>query len=371
MSYLAASSAMPMGAKEVDKPRGAMIRIPRITLTLIVGVAVTFMQKSVAAQSAMYQFLQCEIGLTSSQIDAIHDGTPQAVSLPARSPSEVFLIGVIYIKAPPERYLNYARDIGELRKLSSYEAVGSFSAQPVLSDLRGFTLDRDEVDDLKHCIPGDCSLQISISSIEKLGRTINWSSPDVFDQVNEYVRRDALNVLLAYQQAGNPALGVYNDKPDPTVVDTTFASLLTYKHLLLQRYLPGLYQHLMVYPKEKSPGMEDRFYWAKVRFGLKPTFRIVHTVMMKGDPKDSVAYAIAEKQLYATHYFKSALNLSICIRDADATKAKGFYLMMIMGSEQSGLTGARGTVLRKVAVNRSIANLRRALINIRERLEKQ
>jgi hypothetical protein len=47
----------------------------------------------------------------------------------------------------------------------------------------------------------------------------------------------------------------------------------------------------------------------------------------------------------------------------------GFYLIMLMGSEQAGLTGVKGSVVRKVAVGRSVSNLRDALTTIRSDLE--
>ena len=47
----------------------------------------------------------------------------------------------------------------------------------------------------------------------------------------------------------------------------------------------------------------------------------------------------------------------------------GFYLIMAMGSEQAGLTGVKGTILRKAAVSRSLSNLQDALTGIRATLE--
>ena len=76
-----------------------------------------------------------------------------------------------------------------------------------------------------------------------------------------------------------------------------------------------------------------------MNFGLKPTLRVVQKLIRRGGPKESVAYAFAEKQLYSSHYFETALDLSFCIRD-DAN-GPGFYLIMLMGSEQAGLTGVR------------------------------
>jgi len=90
---------------------------------------------------------------------------------------------------------------------------------------------------------------------------------------------------------------------------------------------------------------------------------------MRGNPTDQVASAIAEKQLYSSHYFETALDLSFCVRGSNGPKQPGFYLIMAMGSEQAGLTGAKGSIVRKVAVGRSVSNLREALTTVRNTLE--
>lgn len=51
-------------------------------------------------------------------------------------------------------------------------------------------------------------------------------------------------------------------------------------------------------------------------------------------------------------------------------EAPGFYLIMLMGSEQAGLTGVKGSVVRKVAVGRSVSNLQDALTTIKSHLER-
>jgi hypothetical protein len=50
-------------------------------------------------------------------------------------------------------------------------------------------------------------------------------------------------------------------------------------------------------------------------------------------------------------------------------KQPGFYLIMAMGSEQLGLTGGKGSIVRKTAVGRSVSNLRDALTTIKNTLE--
>jgi len=95
----------------------------------------------------------------------------------------------------------------------------------------------------------------------------------------------------------------------------------------------------------------------------------VHVLTMRGNPSDPIAYAIAEKQLYSSHYFETALDLAFCVRDTTNSKQPGFYLIMVMGSEQAGLTGAKGAIVRKAAVGRSVSNLQNALATIKRTLE--
>jgi hypothetical protein len=206
------------------------------------------------------------------------------------------------------------------------------------------------------------------TSIDHLHRSIDWSAPDVDEQVNQHLQTTALERVLAYQREGNKALGAYNDKRDPTAVPEQFAYLLSYGNALSE-HEPDFYHYLLLYPGAKPANYEDTFYWAKVKFGLKPTLRIVHMVTMRGGPADPIASAIAQKQLYSSHYFETALDLSICIRgDVDA-KPPGFYLIKALGSEQAGLTGPKGAIVRKAAVDRAVSNLQRVLMHIRNMLE--
>jgi len=346
----------------------AVIRSVIHTLALLILIAAAAVPGSSQSNPDLQTFFRQDVGLSGDQIAAIQSGKAVVKALPSRTPAEVFLFGAIYIHAAPESYLQFARDFDRRRERSAYWALGVFSNPPQLSDLKNFSFDNDEVQALKKCTPGDCQIQMPASSIAELHRSINWSAADVNEQVNRLLQKTALQRLLAYQREGNQALGVYNDKHDPTVVPEQFAYMLTYAKALPAR-LPDFYTYLLAYPNAKPPNVEDTFYWAKVKFGLKPTLRVVQMVTMRGDSADPVAYAIAEKQLYSSHYFETALDLSFCIRGKDHPKQPGFYLITAMGSEQAGLTGAKGAVIRKAAVGRSISHLQDGLTAIRNTLE--
>ena len=266
-----------------------------------------------------------------------------------------------------ESYLKLASDIDALRKLPSYLAIQSFSDPPQLSDLEDFTLEEQDITDLRDCKTGHCQVQLPNEAIEDFQRSINWSAPDVADRVNRLAQRLALQALLEYRQGGNGALGAYRDKKHPAAVAETFASLVK-PFEALPVYLPELNDYLLEYPKAKSDNVQAGFYWEKVNFGLKPTFRIIQKIVYRGAVGKKPAYAVAEKQIYASHYFETALDLTVCVKDAHRS---GFYIITVKGSKQAGLTGLKGSIVRKVAVDKTRSSLERVLVTIKQKLESQ
>ena len=310
------------------------------------------------------------VGLNDNQIGEIHDGKAIAKILDSPTADQVFVFGSVYINSTPERYLRLASDIDTLRKLPSYLALRKFSDPPQLSDLTGFTLDEEDFKQLKNCKAGHCEVQLPSEAMEQFQRSVNWSAPDASDQANQLAQQMALQALVNYQQGGNAALGTYRDKNHPAAVAETFASLLN-RSKALPVYLPELREYLLNYPKADSSGIQSEFYWEKVNFGLKPTIRMVQAVIYQGKSPQQPAYAVAVKQLYASHYFESALDLTVCVKDGQRPDHLGFYLITLKGSQQAGLTGLKGGIVRKVAVDKTRSSLEKALVSIKQKLESQ
>ena len=317
---------------------------------------------------SLHGFFANNIGLSDQQIAAIKNGKAVVKAMPSRSPAEVFLFGAVYVHAAPEKYIQFAHDFDRLRQLPNYLALGVFSDPPQLSDLTGFSFDDDDIKALKDCKPGNCLIQMPASSMEQAENAVDWSAADPSQQVSPPLRTAALELVRRYQRDGNQALGVFHDKRTPTDVPQQFAYMLSYAKALPEQ-LPEFHRYLLKYPEQRPTNTDDAFYWAKVKFGLKPTLRIVHLITMRGKPGDPVVYAVAEKQLYSSHYFETALDLSFCVRADDTASESGFYLIKEMGSEQAGLTGLKGSIVRKAAVSGSLSNLQKALMAIRNTLE--
>jgi hypothetical protein len=323
----------------------------------------------VRAESAdePYKFFREFAGLNEDQIVAIRSGKPIAKVIESPTPDEVYVFGSVYVEATPESYLKLASDVDTLRKLPSYLAIQSFSDPPQLSDLEGFNLEQQDITELKNCKAGHCQLQLPTEAMEEFQQSIDWSAPDVADRVNRLAQRLALQALTEYMKGGDTALGAYRDKKHPAAVAETFASLIG-RFEALPVYLPELNAYLLDYPKAKSENVQAGFYWEKVNFGLKATFRIVQKIVYRGAIGKEPAYAVAEKQIYASHYFQTALDLSVCVKDSQRS---GFYIITVKGSKQAGLTGLKGSIVRKVAVDKTRSSLERVLETIKQKLESQ
>jgi hypothetical protein len=316
--------------------------------------------------AALDDYLHSYAGLSESQIASVHSGQAIAKTLHSRKADEILVLGAIYIDATPESYLRYISDFDRLRALPGYLAIGGFNEPPLLSDLRGFTFEPEDIADLQRCTPGDCDLQLPAAYMGA-NLPIDWSAPNSADRANTFLQHAVLARLAAYRKQGDRALGVYNDKPQPTRCADRVQFLLSYSQAL-RHELPAFYHYLLSYPSDRPASVQDYFYWSKVKFGLKPTLRVVQVVVAEGNTAGDPAYTIAEKQIYSSHYFQAALDLTFLVRDP-AHPSCGFYLVKTMGSEQAGLTGFKGSIVRRVALDRSAPSLQKSLELIKQSLE--
>jgi hypothetical protein len=321
-------------------------------------------QPSVSQPAALFT----QLGLTAQQRMSIDEGHPVAKVLPWGGPSEVYVFGAVYVEGSPAPYLKFARNVSLLKGTPGYLAVGELPAAATTDDLNGLSLEPDDVKALKSCREGDCDVQLPTASIQAFKEAVNWSQPDAAAQANGLARTMVLDLVRAYRQGGNTALGIYRDKQHPARVADQFATMVG-RSATLPDVLPELRQYLLGYPDASLAGADPFFYWEKVEFGLKPTIRVNHGVIYSAGDSNGGVSAVAIKQLYASHYFHTALDVSVCLTDASRPERRGFYLMTLKSSEQDGLTGPKGSILRKIVVDKTRSSLEKALASIKDTLE--
>ncbi len=179
-----------------------------------------------------------------------------------------------------------------------------------------------------------------------------------------------MGLVRAYQAEGNAALGHYDDGDEPLPVAEQFRALLTSGNQLPVP-VPGLMAYLDEYPRGRPADAEDFFYWSVVDFGLKPTLRVNHVIVYSLAASPSgVAYVIAIKQLYASHYFHTTLELRFLVDDDSRTSGPGFYLLSITRSRSDGMTGLKGSLLRPIISRRSRNAVRGYLEHVKRQVER-
>jgi hypothetical protein len=96
------------------------------------------------------------------------------------------------------------------------------------------------------------------------------------------------------------------------------------------------------YPKGKSPGIKDSFYWTKDDFGPKPVISIFHVSAQRVADHS----LFAQKTLYASHFFNAGLEVWSLAPHASGT---GFELLGLYRTRLDPPTGMlAGMLMGKV-----------------------
>ena len=282
-------------------------------------------------------------------------GAVAALSTSA-DPAQVSLVGAVRVDVPPDTFVDRFRQIERIERGKTVRQIGRFSQVPCIEDLAALTLDPRDLDSLRDCRPGDCGLQLPGEAIERL-RAVS-DAPGSGDAtarvVNEY-RRFLIELISDYRRQGLASLDGYHDKGEPLSVGDAFTRLLARPGTPMQ-HLPELSRTLRAYPRPATGGTDEFFYWSSLDFGLKPTLRINHVMIHPvRDREDGLRYAIASKQIYASHYFDAALELRMVV--ADPARAGQTILVYSSEARSRSLTGVIGGFLRGQVKSRARAAL--------------
>jgi hypothetical protein len=291
----------------------------------------------------------------------------KSLDTPVRQELAVF--GAVHVDTPAAHFLDRFGDIERFEKGPGIPQIGRLSQPPRLEDLAALTLPARDVAALAECRPGDCDLKLSTAAMTRFRNQIDWSSANASGRAHTFMREMIVELVRAYQANGNVALGRYDDTSEPVEVGAQFRALLA-NSTQLPVAVPELITYLAQYPRGRPVGADDFFYWSVVDFGLKPTVRVNHVVVYPLAAKPSgISHVIAIKQLYATHYFHTALELRFLAADGRANQ-QGFYLLSLIRSRSDGTTGLKGSLLRPIIARRSRNAVRGYLEYLKRQVER-
>ena len=326
---------------------------------------------STDARGAAERLLMERMGFSPADARVLERGSAVVRSLDTPVRQEVANIAAVYLDAPPDEFIWRFRDIEEFERGPGIPQIGRFGVPPRIEDLDALTLTPEDVEELRRCRPGDCEVKLSADAMARFRDEVDWSSEDSAPQADAVARTMLLDLLRAYRAHGNAALGSYVDGRRPLPVAEHFRSLLASRDPL-PAPVPALRAYLEGYPHGLPDGAEEFFYWTVVDFGLKPTIRLNHVVIcaLADRPSTGVAYAIATKQLYASHYFHTTLELRFLLDRTDADGREGSALISITRSRNDGMTGFRGLFLRPIIRSRSRDAVRGYLEHVKRQVER-
>jgi hypothetical protein len=302
---------------------------------------------------------------------ALDAGSAVIRSLDTPIHEELAYVGAVYIDAPSERFVERFRDIVRFEGGPGIPQIARFGSPAKLQDLASLTLPPADLATLRLCRPGECDVKLSAAAMLRFRDEVDWASPKAARQADEVAREMIFALVRAYQTEGNAALGHYDDGDETLSVSDHFRALLTSTDPLPVP-VPELLAYLDDYPHRRLAGAEDFFYWTVVDFGLKPTIRVNHVVIypLPGSPPPSgVRYAIAIKQLYASHYLHTTLELRFLIDD-DREDGRTASLISITRSRSDGMTGFKGLFLRSIIRRRSRDAILRYLDQVKRQVER-
>ncbi|MXZ72233.1 MAG: hypothetical protein F4Z04_12145 [Acidobacteria bacterium] len=328
---------------------------------------------SLAAQSesTLERLLADQVDFSDDDLRALDDGAVVITSLDTRVRQELAHIGVVYLDVSPAEFVDRFRDIEAFESGPGIPQIGRFGSPPRIEDLQGLTLPEVDLESLPYCRPGDCELKLSTDRMQRFRNEVDWTAPTASEQASQMAREMILELVLAYQAEGNGALGAYADSDKPMPVAEQFRGLLTNRDPL-PNSVPALLTYLEHYPLGLPPGADEFFYWTVVDFGLKQTIRVNHVTVypLANGTLPGEAYAIAIKQLYASHYFHTTLELRFVTGHPLQSGRDGSVLVSITRSRNDGMTGFKGFFLRPIIRGRSRDAVRGYLEHVRRQVER-
>jgi hypothetical protein len=312
-----------------------LIAAPSLLLTLLTPQA----PLAPGLPQRLEEYLATAVRPSRAERALLLQGSPITKFLESDPSQEVATFGAVWIDAPMQRYADAVMNIETIERGGAFTKTRRIGRPPGPADFADLQLPPDDIADLKGCRRGDCEVKVTAALLDALRASVEWSSPAASERVQSVFRAFALDYVRAYYDRGNAALATYHDKAQPTSVAADFAGLAG-RGYPFSRGLNGVRRYLLDYPTPETPGAREIVYWQETRFGLKPTIRISHVVVHESAEET----VVASKMLYASHYFRAALELRVLVPDPG--RGRGFWFVTVSRSRVDGLSGFLGRLLR-------------------------
>jgi hypothetical protein len=333
------------------------------SLIVFVAVVSTLAVTSAAMPSDVQQYLLQVAKFSAAETASLETGTVIARVIPGGSDSELVTVAAVKIRSTRQQTLSYYAQMIAYVDGQVTTAFGRFSSPPALADVKDLKLLPDDIAQIKSCKPRDCDIRIGGTGLSAIRSSIDWNAPDAAAQVTARARRSIVDYVSAYMKNGDAALVTYNDRAEPVSAMEQWRAIMA-SSPYLQQYSPALKEYLEQYPRKTLAGAKDVLYWVQEDYtGLAPVTSVVHGVIYQ-DPARPDRTLVAQKQLYASHYYDGSFAVATVIDAPDGT-----YLIYANRARGDLLKGGFGGLKRKIARDQAKKSAEQTLGTIKSVLE--
>jgi hypothetical protein len=310
------------------------------------------------APPSLTRFLQQSIGFDQVQLAAMQRGEAVVKVLDARDRRDVVVFGLATAAVSRATFASRMRDFPQSLKAPTRTQLGIFSTPAGAADVAGFTLARRDVEEMKDCKPGDCVVKLPAADMRRIRERTNWSAPDLQAQLSAFARLRMVEYVRDYRARGDSAMAIYDDRATRNIRSSEAFAAQVAESPYMYRHIPSLAGYLATYPRGTLPGAAEAIYWSEDALPrLRPILSITHLVVYD-PPELPGATIVAAKQIYANHYFETALDVTAALD----RPAGGSYILVLrryrFDNLPGGILNIRGKAIGALR-DQLLADLRR------------
>ncbi len=305
---------------------------------------------------------------SEADLQRLNAGESVTKLLPSEDKREVSVFGIIAINAQIEFGLREFQAQMSRQNKKSIMELGDFSDSPRIEDLERLTLEKNDIEDLKNCTVGKCSIGLSAEMIERFKKEIDWKAANYSVQATQMFRKMLLEYAQDYLTRGDEALIEYRNRANPLMLRDEQKSLLN-RLFWLNDFAPEFSNYLTNFPKSQLNNVRKTLNWTKIKFGLKPVIIITQTITYTNEKNGVSQILSVSKQIYATRYFDSSLGLTTFIKFPDSGAESRIYLLYTNHSRSSSLEGAFSNFKHEIVEREAVEKLKPLLNDTKLRLE--
>lgn len=333
----------------------------RLAVLLVLCAGLSAVAQDPDIEPDVRAVLTRQLRFSEDDLAAVRRGRVVKHGLPSRAPGEVAVVGAVRVRAPKAAFFARVRDIARFKSGPDVLQIGRFSDPPMLDDLAALTVDKDDFD-VRSCRVGDCGIRLPADVIRRFQQEIDPKARDAQLRGGEMFKELLLDEVKAYV-SGAERMTQYDDGGKPIRPRDQFEGILA-NMPEISALMPGLADHVRLYPSNRLPDAEDFLYWSKEKFGVEPFITVTHVTIVGRSASTCV---MTTRDVYSSRYLDASVAFAIAADAGETPEA--FDLIYENRSRANALKGGLGGLRRSLTERRARGGLEDSLKTIKAVLE--